>query len=526
MADMKSIMAEIQQPLWDNWFIKEELGSGASGTVYKIEAKRGNRTDVSALKVEPITLDDVLYHDQQKKKELLEKKRRAAENETEIMYNLRKCKYIVGYEDEDIRKLNNTDGYVLLIRMEFLECLHAQVKNDRFSRSEKNVLKLAHDIGSGLQAAHKAGIIHRDIKPSNFFYSQEDDLYKLGDFNISKITSAARSFAGTEGYIAPEIYKAKQSVDNVYTKQADIYSFGICLYQLMNDLCFPFENDRLAEEAIDLRMSGIPLPQPKNASPEFSRIILRACAYDPINRYSSIDEMIADIRRLRGDDTPVITNPFSQHTTDNSAFTDDSSEHQQPKKKKSKVLIITAVLLTVIVAVAATIAIILLNKKNKDEDEHIDDPVESVARLYFESEYDYNGFDTLIELTIPNDAIEEYKSTDKYKREKIQHEHSIEIDEEEGIEETVTHVEKTRKLTQDELIHAKNYFFYGFADWNVCEKIEISEGYEVKVKYDIIYNEDVNTFTERICVVMVDDEGWKVVQAPADDLQYFTLPME
>jgi len=137
MADMKSIMAEIQQPLWDNWFIKEELGSGASGTVYKIEAKRGNRTDVSALKVEPITLDDVLYHDQQKKKELLEKKRRAAENETEIMYNLRKCKYIVGYEDEDIRKLNNTDGYVLLIRMEFLECLHAQVKNDRFSRSEK-----------------------------------------------------------------------------------------------------------------------------------------------------------------------------------------------------------------------------------------------------------------------------------------------------------------------------------------------------------------------------------------------------
>ena len=526
MADMKSIIAEIQQPLWDNWFIKEEIGSGASGTVYKIEAKRDNRTDVSALKVEPITLDDVMYSDKQHRKNYLEKKRLAAINETNIMYKLRKCPYIVGYEDEDIRQLKNTDGFVLLIRMEYLECLHTQVKQGKFNRSESNVLKLAHDIGSGIQAAHNNNVIHRDIKPSNFFYSLEDKTYKLGDFNISKSSASARSFAGTEGYIAPEIYKAKQSIDNVYTKQADIYSFGICLYQLMNNFCFPFEENRLADEAIEIRMNGTPLPMPKAASPEFGRIILKACAYDPINRYASIDEMIADIRRLRGDDTPVITNPFSQHTADNSAFTDDSSEHQQPKKKKSKVLIITAVLLTVIVAVAATIAIILLNKKNKDEDEHIDDPVESVARLYFESEYDYNGFDTLIELTIPNDAIEEYKSTDKYKREKIQHEHYIEVDEEEGIEETVTHVEKTRKLTQDELIHAKGYFYYVFIDRNVYEKIEISEGYEVKVKYDIIHNEDVNTFTERICVVMVDGEGWKVVQAPADDLQYFTLPME
>lgn len=296
MADIKSILAEIKQPLWDNWYIVGELGSGASGVVYRIEAKRENRTDVSALKVEPITLEEVLYSDPEKRASILEKKRQAAVNETSIMYKLKKCPYIVGYEDENIVKLENTEGYVLLIRMEYLTCLQDLVKRGGFDCSEANVLKLAMEIGSGIQAAHNQGVIHRDVKPANFFVS-DDGTYKLGDFNISKSTVAARSFAGTEGYIAPEIYKAKQSVDNTYTKQADIYSFGICLYQLLNDFCFPFEENCLAEEAIDRRMNGEPLPLPKNASPEFGRIILKACAYDPAIRYQTMDDFLADLRK-------------------------------------------------------------------------------------------------------------------------------------------------------------------------------------------------------------------------------------
>lgn len=538
MADMKSIMAEIQQPLWHNWYIKEEIGSGASGTVYKIEAKRGNRTDVSALKVEPITLDDVLYHDQQKKKDLLEKKRLAAENETSIMYNLRKCKYIVGYEDEDIRKLNNTEGYVLLIRMEFLECLHTQVKEGRFSRSESNVLKLAHDIGRGIQAAHEANVIHRDIKPANFFYSPEDKTYKLGDFNISKTTSSARSFAGTEGYIAPEIYKAKQSVDNVYTKQADIYSFGICLYQLMNDLCFPFENDRLAEEAIDLRMSGVPLPQPKNASPEFSRIILRACAYDPMNRYASIDEMIADIKRLRGDDTPSVrtapvpsptpvepvpapmpVNPFSQNTADNSAFTDGISEHQQPKKKKSKGLIIAAVLLTVIVAAAATIAIVLLNKKNKDEDSS--GSPDKTAEKFADALFDADSYDTIAQLTMPDDVYDAYKNTDDYDYEKENHIDDIESMEEYGYSLTVDEVEKGDSLSKNAINMAEFGFEYMAGEYDISADVSISEGYEYDVTYVIEYEDgETESETSQICLVNIEGEGWKVIPESASDLDY------
>ncbi|NLT10558.1 MAG: protein kinase [Ruminococcus sp.] len=329
MADFKAIMAEIKQPLWDNWYIVGELGSGASGVVYRIEAKRENRTDVSALKVEPITLEDVLYTDPEKRASILEKKRQAAVNETSIMYKLKKCPYIVGYEDENIVKLENTEGYVLLIRMEYLTCLQDLVKRGGFNCSEANVLKLAMEIGSGIQAAHKQGVIHRDVKPANFFVS-DDGTYKLGDFNISKSTVAARSFAGTEGYIAPEIYKAKQSVDNTYTKQADIYSFGICLYQLLNDFCFPFEDNCLAEEAIDKRMNGEPLPLPKNASPEFGRIILRACAYDPANRYQSMDEFLADLRNYSfTSGNPSAIPSMSTTNSMNSPYNNASSFNRQ-----------------------------------------------------------------------------------------------------------------------------------------------------------------------------------------------------
>lgn len=329
MPDFNAILSEIKQPLWENWYITKEIGSGASSVVYRIEARRENRTDVSALKIEPITLEDVMYMDDQKKKIYLDKKRQAAVNETNIMYKLRNCPNIVAYEDETIMELQNTEGFVLLIRMEYLTCLQTMVKEKRFTNTEANVLKLAADIGNGLKDAHDRGIIHRDVKPANFFVT-ENNTFKLGDFNISKTSASARSFAGTQGYIAPEIYKAKQSVDNSYTAQADIYSLGICIYQLMNDYCFPFEDNCLVDEAIDRRMNGEPLPLPKNASPEFAAIILKACAYDPKDRYKTADEMINDINRLRyGTISPATQQPapaFTDPSRSGTIYVDDDAE--------------------------------------------------------------------------------------------------------------------------------------------------------------------------------------------------------
>lgn len=295
---LDEILSQIKQPLWENWYIKEKIGSGAFSWVFKAEAERSShRTDVSALKIEPITADGKPFVDDERKKAYIDAKRRSAETEAEIMYNLRSCPYIVAYEEEDIKELHingEFEGYYYLIRMEYLTPISKLIHSKSFDFSEKNILKFATHIGQGIKAAHRKEIIHRDIKLDNFFVN-EYDVYKLGDFNISKKTDFARTFAGTPGYLAPEIYRAKSDIDAVYTSQADIYSFGICLYQLMNNLLLPFEDELDTEAAIDKRMEGVVLPPPANASAEFARIILKACEFDTQNRYKDIDELLNDV---------------------------------------------------------------------------------------------------------------------------------------------------------------------------------------------------------------------------------------
>lgn len=296
MIDRSILMKEIPQPLWDNWYITDDDGSAKE--FYRVEAKRGGRTDISTLKVQFIVLDEEFQGSNEQCQALLEQKRQEAVNETAVMYKLKNCPYIVGYDDENILPLQSVPGYAMLIRMEYIMELPELIKKGGFPPTEDNVLRLAGNIGRGLNAAHKQGVHHRDIKPSNFF-AAPDGTFKLGDFNISGSKESSRTDSGTAGYIAPEIYNARGESPVDYTDRADIYSFGICLYQLMNDFFFPFEEDCTTEQAVARRMHGEPLPVPKKSSPDLGRIILRACAFDPAMRYNSMDEMLCDIENLR-----------------------------------------------------------------------------------------------------------------------------------------------------------------------------------------------------------------------------------
>lgn len=292
----------LKQPIWGNWYIKEKIGSGSFSAVYRAEAVRINRTDSAALKIEPITDDGKLFLDEERRRSYIDRKRLAVESESTIMYRLKNCPYVVSYEEEDMQEINidgKFEGYYFLIRMELLTCIYDKIKNRQMDFSEKNIMKMARDIARGIKAAHEIGVIHRDIKPSNFFVS-EHGTYKLGDFNVSKKTDFAKTFAGTDGYLAPEIYAAKADADSHYTNQADIYSFGICLYQLMNDLYFPFEKEYDNDTAFDMRMKGTPLPPPTRASQAFARIILKSCEFSEKSRYRNMDEFLKDLDIAEG----------------------------------------------------------------------------------------------------------------------------------------------------------------------------------------------------------------------------------
>lgn len=161
---------------------------------------------------------------------------------------------------------------------------------------EKEILSLALDIGQALKRAHDKNILHRDVKLENVFYSEKKKQYKLGDFGIAKKTEDgfAGTIAFTKGYAAPEV----RASDDRYDNTADIYSFGMMLYVLVNGLKFPDSNTYNVNSYMQYA-PGYVLPEPEcPISEDLYYIIAKACMYDPDDRYQKMDDMLLDLEAV------------------------------------------------------------------------------------------------------------------------------------------------------------------------------------------------------------------------------------
>lgn len=161
---------------------------------------------------------------------------------------------------------------------------------------ENEILKLAYDIGLALKRAHNKNVLHRDVKLENVFYSGKKKQYKLGDFGIAKKTEDgfAGTIAFTKGYAAPEVRASEERYDNT----ADIYSFGMMLYVLANNLKFPDSNTYNVNASLQYS-PGYIVPEPESdISTDLYYVIAKACMYNPDERYQSMEEMLLDIEKL------------------------------------------------------------------------------------------------------------------------------------------------------------------------------------------------------------------------------------
>ena len=198
---------------------------------------------------------------------------------------------------DDVRYVQHTDGigWDIFIKMELLTPLIQALGPDT---PEETVRRIGIDLCKALALCERHKIIHRDIKPANIFLSDNGD-YKLGDFGVARTMEQPGSATriGTLNYIAPEIYH-----DQPYGPGADLYSLGLVLYWLLNERRMPFYPPAPAmptatekEEARLRRLRGEPVPAPKNGSDALRRIVLKACAYDPRERYQTAEEMLRDL---------------------------------------------------------------------------------------------------------------------------------------------------------------------------------------------------------------------------------------
>lgn len=154
---------------------------------------------------------------------------------------------------------------------------------------------LAIQIASGLEEAHRNGVVHRDVKSANIIVNAENHAYIL-DFGLSLLSGVTRMtvpglVAGTPSYMAPE-QAAGREVDH----RADVWALGVVLYEMLEGRR-PFDRDRdlstlyaiVHEEAPEL--AGVP--------DGVRRVVARALAKDPGDRYPSAREMAADLRAMQ-----------------------------------------------------------------------------------------------------------------------------------------------------------------------------------------------------------------------------------
>ncbi|MBS1245589.1 MAG: hypothetical protein H6R36_244, partial [Chloroflexi bacterium] len=168
-------------------------------------------------------------------------------------------------------------------------------------------------VGSALKYAHRLGMVHRDVKPANVMIDKQGSVI-LTDFGIAKIFSgggatqltATGAMVGTPSYMAPE-----QGMGQPGDERSDIYSLGVMLYQLVTGR-LPYEAD--TPLAVVLKHINQSLPMPRQANPEVSesieRVILKAMAKNPDDRYQHVGEMLNDLKRATGmvlDETPTDT---------------------------------------------------------------------------------------------------------------------------------------------------------------------------------------------------------------------------
>ena len=198
------------------------IGKGGMGAVFEgIDDKTGQRAAIKVLHAQ-------LSHDPENTARFLnEGKAIAALNHPGI-----------------VRLLGSGDieGGGFFIAMEYVDGETLSSKLKREKRMGRAGLRLASQIASALQAAHRRNIIHRDLKPSNILLKPGDNAgepeIRIIDFGIAKMAAEDRevqdfhtrtgTMIGTPVYMAPEQCRGVNVTD-----RTDVYALGVIIYQML-----------------------------------------------------------------------------------------------------------------------------------------------------------------------------------------------------------------------------------------------------------------------------------------------------
>lgn len=166
------------------------------------------------------------------------------------------------------------------------------IKSSSRRLTVEKIVGILCQVCSGLEAAHKSGLIHRDLKPSNIFV-MEDDTAMLIDFGLvhSTDSKSVTGYKGTWEYMAPEQTDGKNP-----TVASDIYSLGVVAYEALTGRK-PFRRESLGETVEAIRTIIPPAVSEINpkVSQLLSKVVHKAIAKQPMHRYASAREFCGNV---------------------------------------------------------------------------------------------------------------------------------------------------------------------------------------------------------------------------------------
>ena len=273
--------------------IRSQLGAGGMGEVYLAYDPRLERS--VALKVLPPELaDDV----RRMRRFIQEAKTTSSLNHPNLL-----TIYEIGQE-----------GPIHFIATEFVDGVTLRDRM-RTPLQLNEILRIVIQVSEALAAAHEAGVVHRDIKPENIMLRRRDQIVKVLDFGLAKLTeefvesevsdpdastrmifrTEPSVIMGTMRYMSPE-----QARGLPVDARTDIWSAGVVLYEMIAHhppFSGPTTSDLLVS-ILDREPASLTESVP-DTPPELLRIIKRTLTKDREKRYQSIKDLAVDLENLR-----------------------------------------------------------------------------------------------------------------------------------------------------------------------------------------------------------------------------------
>lgn len=279
--DIKKILPE--------WTLSYTLSEKRGEKLYQAERTLGETVKYSTIRIVNIPADkdeaeklSARFTNEEDYRRYISDCVRQKKAELQLLRTLSEKPGIVSLRESYDVSNNDETGYILIARYDYIEPLERYIRSNGFTVG--NTIRMGVDICRGLEVLRNNKIVHGNIRPENI-YINSLGRFRLGGFDIDLIRNVKRLPKKTISalrYISPEMCLGEKR-----DYRSDIYALGMVLYSMLNGGKLPFEDEYGQDRALKMRLLGEALPRPAYDVGKLTDIVMKACSFNPDDRYET-----------------------------------------------------------------------------------------------------------------------------------------------------------------------------------------------------------------------------------------------